>query len=333
MGFLDKIKESAKDATGIGLSAQEQYARAYEKGVFLQPPDYSSAAKHFATASDKFNKEANQEMVQRARANAMLYQLISSRDCSDLAEVIQALEPVPEIEQIGSRDEMIPTAPLITELTAFQHEYRAETADESADKEAGYRDASNALMKLGASSLQIAEILQLSGPIDKAMLRVFYCGALADYFAALNVVMRSPAEAHDFLQKAATGFRQSKAKDWGETVDGYIEQVISKRYCWMCGREMQGKDIFYQYYPASTKEYHSSIIESLKQDSGMIDIADSVTLCTVCGSAIELQADQYATMRVEELKEWIEPILESHQEALENHDRRLDSLEDAAHTH
>ena len=40
MGFLDKVK----DATGIGLSADEQYRRAYEKGVFLQPPDYSAAS-------------------------------------------------------------------------------------------------------------------------------------------------------------------------------------------------------------------------------------------------------------------------------------------------
>jgi len=325
MGFLDKMKGLGKEM-GIGLSAQEQYRRAYEKGVLLQPPDYSSAAKHFATASEKFLEEGNQSMAQHAQANAALYGLISSRDHSGISEVIQALEPVADIERIGSQDETIQTAPLIAELTALQYEHQAELSDSNANKKAEYAKAADGFMKLGTSPLQVAERLQLKGPVDKAMLRAFYCGALSDYYSALSVVMASPTQAHDFLQKAAAEFRQAMVTDWPKTVDDYIKQVSSKSHCWMCGREMQGRDLFYRYYPARTEEFHTHLLESSNEDLRMIDTPGNVTVCTVCGSAIENQADRYATMRANEVREWVTPILQAHNE-------RLRALESMAHRH
>jgi len=332
MGLLDKMKGLGKEM-GIGLSAQEQYLRAYEKGVLLQPPNYSSAAKHFATASEKFLKEGNQNMAQRARANAALYGLISSRDLSAIPEVIQVLEPVPEIERIGSRDEMIQTASLIAELTVLQWEYQAELSDSNANKKAEYTKAADGFMKLGTSPLQVAERLQVKGPTDKAMLRAFYCGALSDYYAALSVVMASPTQAHDFLQKAAAQFRQAMVTDWSKTVDEYIKQVSSKSHCWMCGREMQGRDLFYRYYPARTEEFHTHLLESSNEDLRMVDTPGNVTICTVCGSAVENQADRYATMRANEVREWAAAIFENHNKRINELVEAVNRLNQVAHTH
>ncbi len=71
-GVLSKMKDLGKEM-GIGLNAQEQYYKAYEKGILLQPPDYPSAVKHFLAAKEKFIQEGNQAMAQHAQANAALY--------------------------------------------------------------------------------------------------------------------------------------------------------------------------------------------------------------------------------------------------------------------
>ncbi len=332
MGILDNVKKSAKDMTGLGLSPKEHYERAYEKGVLLQPPAYDSAVKEFNAAREGFEKEGNTKGAQRARANSALYKLISMKDYPSIVESIAALEPIPEVENIGSRDK-IPTDALIIELTAIKHEYQAEASSELFQKKEEYSKASDVIMKLGANPLTITEKINLKGPVDKGLMRSYYYGAMSDYFAALSEVAESPANAHDCLDRSIAKFTQAQTAPWVEKVKMLREDIQAKRCCWMCGREMQGKDIYYQYYPAATKPYHSHVLTNLKQDPNMIDLADNVTLCTVCGSAIELQADKYAKMRVEELRKWVTPILESHRDTLEAHEKRLRAIENAAHRH
>lgn len=45
MSLLDKMRQNIKESTGYGLKANEQYQRAYEKGVFIK--DYSAAIENF----------------------------------------------------------------------------------------------------------------------------------------------------------------------------------------------------------------------------------------------------------------------------------------------
>ncbi|MCX5753119.1 MAG: hypothetical protein NTW97_05670 [Candidatus Krumholzibacteria bacterium] len=333
MGFLDKMKESVKDATGIGLNAQQQYERAYQKGVLLQPPKYQDAIKEFHSATEKFLKDGNKAMADRATANACLYQLVVNPDRESLAKAIQALEGIPEIERIGSQKDMMATPPLITELNAIGEELSARDADDGADKIAKFRKAGDTFMKLGSSPFQFVDKFSTEGPLDKAMNRSIYCMALADYHEGLCLVMESPTRAHDFMQKASIEFRQSMTNDWAEKTGAYVERIKSKRHCWMCSREMQGKDIFYKYYPAKSEKYHHQLVQDLKQDHGMIDSPNSVTLCTICGSSIENQADHYAVMRAQEVKDWVEPILAEYQKVLQNHHERLKDLEAVAHRH
>jgi len=333
MAVFENIKKSAKDMTGLGLSPLEHFNRAYEKGVFLQPPNYNSAIKEFNAASQGFKKEGKTKSAKIALANAALYTLVNNKDHSAVVEAIKSLESLTEIHRIGSRDAKIPTDTLITELTALQYEYQAEAATETMIKKEEYSKASDTIMKLGMNQLNIIDCVNSSGPVDKALMRSYYYGALSDYYAALTEVAESPENAHDFLDKSIQKFIQAQTTPWVEKVKDIREGISSKRFCWMCGREMQGKDIYYQHYPTVTKPYHLHILEKLKQDEKMLEIPNNVTLCTVCGSAIELQADRYATMRVEELRAWVTPILEDHRVAIEALIKRVASLESVAHQH
>jgi len=331
MGIFDKIKDSAKDMTGLGLNAQEQYDRAWAKGVLLN--DFKSAAQNFTTAAEKFSKEGKSDMARRAMANAALYKLIGTGDRSGIPEAVKALGSIPEMEQIGTRQETIKTDPLVQELMAIMYEHQADSTSDPADRRTQYKKAYEIFIKMGRVQLPISEKLHAEGPVDKATNRAFYCDALSDYYAGRATVLVSPQEANNCFEGARQKFRQAGATDWATKTEDIIKDVKAKRHCWICGREMQGKDIFFRYYPAEIHEYHKSLLETLKQDAHMIDTPGSVTVCTACGSTIENQADLYATKRMEELKEWVTPILAKHWEAIEILDRRLRDVERAKHSH
>lgn len=329
MGFLDKVK----DVTGVGLGATEQYARAFEKGVFLQPPDYSAASKHFLTASEKFEKEANPGMAKRARLNSLLYDLIKTKSNNLVIPLIKALNGVSEVERIGSQKDLIPTEPLLVELKSYEFEFQALSKDNFNERSELFKSAGDTLITLGTGPLYFAEYLNLDGPLNRAMTRSAYYIAMSDYYMALTTIDHSPEDAHDYLQKAAVGFNQAEDKEWTAKSHIYVTKVGSKRHCWMCNREMTGEDFYYSYYPANVKPYHKKMIESLKQDSGMIDEKGKVSICTVCGSAIENQADIYAQKRVNELKEWVEPILDNIRSSIVNLANRVENLEKYSHKH
>ena len=341
MGWLDNIKQKTdtakkigKDAVkgaGVGLDAQEQYHWAYQKGVFIK--NYGSAAKDFDKAWKKFQEENNSEMALRAQANSALYAVLNSKDRSCLNDLIIKLETLPEIEQIGTETTIVLTGPLVAELKASLLEYQAEQAQSTSEKKQLYSQASDLLMELGTETLSFADKLGTSGPMDKALLRAYYYGALSDYYGALTEAMVSPAHAHDYFQKSAVRFRQAGATDWSAKVEGCLDQIKMKRHCWMCGREMQGRNIYYQYYPASTTMYHKKSLEVSGDDISMLDTENCITLCTVCGSAIEKQADIYALKRADEVREWVTPILQNYEKVLDNHASRLRNLESHSHTH
>jgi hypothetical protein len=332
MGFMDRLKANVKDISGVGLDADEQFDRAYKRGVFLQPPDYSSAIDSFISASEKYHKDGNQLMASRSNANAALYHLVESEDPAELSETIEAMGDLAEIEKIGSQREMVPTAPLITEMKALIHEFAATNASATSSKFEEYQNAGNTLAQLGNSPLEFSERFKFPGPHDNAMVRGLYNLGLSDYHKALSVVMKSPSEAHNLMQKAAGQFQQVRISsvdahlgEWESTTQTYLDRIQLKRHCWLCSREMQGSGVFFDYYPAKIEEYHVQILEELQEDSGMLENGKLV-LCTVCGSAIEKQADRYARHRTEELKKWASEILT-------NHGSRLDKLEHHAQNH
>lgn len=322
MGFLDKIK----DVTGIGLAASEQYKRAYEKGVFLQPPDYNKAAEHFATAQEKFTKEGNMAMAQRAAANALLYQFKAAPDAALLPRLSSALQAVSEIERLGSDKEMVPTGPLVAEIDALL----IELAAEHEKKSTGFNDASRKYQQMGSAQLLFAPLLKLQGPVDSAMDRCFYCLASAHVLDANHAMTESPERACDLFQKAVVAFNQGKTKDRADQIQGILTQARTKRHCWMCDREVQGANTYFFSYPAAVKPYHAGLVQSLQQDVGMVDAEkETVVLCSVCGTAVEKQADRYALRRMEELREELRPVLQKMQSEINDHQAQINRLVDA----
>ena len=326
MGLMDKIGKGLKDATGIGLSADEQYKRAYEKGVFMK--DLDSAASNFFKAAEKFEKDGNPERAARAKANAAVYSLVNSKSTEDIADTIVTLKEVSEIEQLWTDKETADPKMWIGELSAYQAELTADGSDDFGEKKAQYKSGADSLLTLGTAPLTFAEILGVEGPREKALTRSYYYSGLSDYYDAHMLVYSVPSDAESAMQKALMRFKQTNESDMCTNVEALLNKIKAKRHCWMCGREMQAEEFHYNYYPADVSDYHKSRIKAGNEDSGMLDRDDSVTICSVCGTAIEKQADRYATARANEVREWASEKFDQVSSKLNNLENRLSRVED-----
>jgi hypothetical protein len=331
MGFLDKMKQGIKDATGLGLDVQEQYKRAYEKGVLVK--DYDAAVKNFLKAADKAQEAGDEETMKHARANAAVYKLLSDHTLGDLRAAIEALGVVPEIEQINTDQESVPTAPWIAELSALEAEVVAFDEEDFAAKRDGFAKAAELYMKVGSAPLAFVDRFREDGPKEKAMERSYYASAYADYIGAQLAAFTAPQSAEDSLHKASMKFRQAKADDGAQMSDEFLEKMKAKRHCWMCGREMQGNETHYYYYPTVSHPYQKELLKSTNDDVGMLDRDGMVTICTVCGNAIEAQADRYAKIRADEVREWAVGQFQRVDSQLSSIESRLSRVESMAHRH
>ena len=65
----------------------------------------------------------------------------------------------------------------------------------------------------------------------------------------------------------------------------------------------------------------------------MTDRQGMVTICSVCGTAIETQADRYAQVRANEVRTWAEAALEEQSQHIRSLEARVGALERVAHSH
>ena len=329
MSFLGKLK----DVSGIGLNAEEQFRRAYEKGVFLQPPDYDGAIKWFTESAKNFSKEGKTDRADRANASAALYRLIAQHSRDLIGPTIDALRKLPEIERPGSQTETVPTSQMIAELSGLEIEHQAESVADPKEKATRYKQAADLFMPNGSRELLFADKLSYPGPTDSFTKRAFYCMAASDLHSAEAVIYEFPDQALDFFQRSVSLYRQAQQSQQEAEITSRIQRVQTKRHCWMCNREMQGNGLFYRYYPAGVAPYHRHLVNQLKQDTGMVETDGAVTLCTVCGTAIEQQADAYALLRSKEVREWAVPIFDSHAAAINTLQEAVRELQRHSHSH
>ena len=331
----DNKIQPIKEVTNIGLSSEDEYRHAYEKGVHCR--DYRVAVNNFEKAAEGFEKNNDLEMASIARANSAIYTLLMRRDWTSLDNAIIFLEPLngKEIEQIGSNTKQIETRFLISELKALLLEHRAMEMSTNEEKARAYSEARKLLLELANSSergLSFVDVMDVPGPKDSASSRADYYGGFSDYYMALNTMLVSPGEAYEYFEKSARKFKDSGFD--GELlseIEGYVGRMKKRRHCWICGREMQGLDIFYKHYPAKSGEYYRSLIRSSSEDIGMLDTDGKVTLCTLCGSVIEMQSQAYAEAYEDRIHKWAAPLIEEHEKLIKEHSQLLDQLKEAYH--
>lgn len=326
MGLFDKMVKSAKNVTGLGLNAQEEYERAYAKGVLLSPPNYNAAVKNFRDAMVKFREEGNTVMSMRAEANHHLYDLVRSEDPGKIDDVLKSLDQVPEIERLGSDREMIRTDILRSELEGIRLELRGRKTEDLMDRIDLYMQASDLYFKTRKEGFHLIEIMKFKGPIDDRVSRAYYLKAMSSYYQGLVHIATSPDRTQSLFQRALMEFKQSKFHEMDDRLEEDISKLSKRRQCWICGREMQGESYNYEYYPADVSDYTKGVVEKLEQDPGMVEREGHVTVCMPCSTMVEKQADRYATMRSGEVRDWAEVRFSQMQSEIDSLRREVNSV-------
>jgi len=327
MALFDRLKRM----TGLGLSSDETYNRAFEKGVLAG--NFSQAAELFSKSAEKFQKDGNQDGYNRAMANHWLYlYVVGSQGQQGAGEQIRILDQaigslgnLNEIEKVGSQTEMVPASLVVEELSGKKYELLAQQETALDVKSDYHAKAAEHFGKLGESIFVTSQ--------QSARKLYYYHTGSSIFHKALVEAQMHPDTAVEHLQEAYSNFQLGEAS--GEATQA---QILSRKFattevCWVCGRKVQGKDLHFQYYEAQITPYYRSVVQSEPYEKQVELSNEGLPLCTTCGSMFNELADSHARRRAnevrEELTELINSLVAELREVLENHNRRINELVDA----
>lgn len=280
-----------KQTIGVGLSEDELYNRAYEKGVLLK--DFHKAASFFTDAAKKATERGNQALAVRAHANALLYGYLAGGQTTVLQGLIQALKELPEIECIGLQHETMPTAPLNAELDCRMVEA---SIAQAMDDVVRLRD----LHKLAASKFQAIMRNPLltyeyvksgNGHDERTDERYFFHEGMFQFYEAMTRKDRDPAAAADDLSLALQAFRRCNDQNRINQVQMLLDNWRVVRTCWVCHREVQGADLHFSLCRAVLTPYTKGLLDTLNQDpyTAQLEMM-KIVVCTPCGSMMYYKA-------------------------------------------
>lgn len=330
MGLMDSLKK----ASGLGLTPDEHYQRAYEKGVLLGPEHYGKAVELFEIAARKANENGNAQLEARARANAAFYGFVTTGSNQHLAVLKDALRSVPEIEEIGSRTNMLSSEPLIAEIEARLTEQSAAGNGAPAVLARQHAECANAFRKLLGVSLVTYRYHSPDSHRATGDERFFYHQGLSFRHEAFQHALVDPEVAAEKMVKALSSFRQCGNEALAADAEGWVKNLRLQRTCWMCHREFQGFKLHFDLYAARVSSYAGTVVTRLGQDAFTLDgQAGTVVLCTLCASGITNIADGVAEQLVDALRDEVAQRLSDHERTMAAMLSRIQQLESASHRH
>lgn len=301
MGMMDGLKK----ATGVGLTHQEHYQRAFEKGVLLGPEKFLEAASMFDAAAQKAAAMGDPLLQTRAVANASLYRFIATGDRGALPDLRNALSQLADIEQIGTRNQMMPAPPVLAEVDARLAEYHIEQIPESDHRArcAAHMQTAQAFKGFFTSPLLTYRWQHSDAHMETAQSRFFLHTGLASWHEAKAAALTDPEAAAEHMAKALNAFRQCNDEQWVNETQAGLSGLRARRTCYVCHREMQGANVHFKRASSTTHPYSKFVLEGLGQDSASLDVERSeIILCTPCATAMEYVADRFAQQRALEVR-------------------------------
>jgi len=323
MSFVDKVK----GATGLGLTPDEAYHRAYEKGVLLGK--YEAASEMFGSAAEKFEQMGHSQRAHQARANQFLYDFAVKKDQLLIDQILPHLKALHEIEELGSETERVSATELAAELEARKFENAAFASGQKPQEALHFHNkAADLFQSILKARLKTYKMLPAEDHNDTAEERFFLHRGQAAFYQAILVQDADPVAATERLNEAALAFRRAKDETLRSKMEGIATNLRIKRTCWFCHREMQGLGLNINYYKAAITRYGSDLLAELGQDSTTIDhLRQVVAVCLPCATMIQHQADELARARTEQLRAEMNARVSEIASAINDLSSRVRSLE------
>jgi len=283
-----------KDAA---TKAQEEFTRAYDKGVNLGPQKWQDASTSFTDAAKHFAEAGNPQRSNEATALAWLFYALVHNDPASWYNCSEAMSKIGDTQiNIGFAASSVAIA---SQAKVIQLDMLTTSGINSDSQDTSRVEALKSLaqryLELTGEDLVVWKLMKAE--LDPQR-RAYYLLGLATLVQANNLMDSDPRKAVSLLSESATQFEMAGVDPMNLRAITKAKRDNASRVakCWFCGREVQGMGTHYVLLQATVSNYTKQKYGSEIPQS--IDGAH-VVACESCSSSIRMVADAFARMYYE----------------------------------
>ena len=304
-----------KDAA---TKAEEEFKRAYDKGVNLGPEKWQDASSSFSDAARHFAEAGNPQKSNEALALATLFYALVHPDAESWRNCGEAMARIGNIQiNVGFSAS---SAAIALQARVMQEDIAATGAINSDSKDisrvGALKNLAQRYLELTGEDLVVWKLMKAE--VDPQR-RAYYLLGLATLVEANSFTDSDPRKAVSLLSESATQFEMAGVDPMNLRAITKVKRDNASRIakCWFCGREVQGMGTHYVLLQAVVSSYTKQ-----RYGSGVPQSIDGeyIVACESCSSSIRTVADVIARIYYERA------IAEIH-EIAQRLDARMNSLE------
>ena len=318
--MLDKLRK----ATGLGLSADEKYERAFDNGVLLR--QNRAAIDLFEAARSDAEKRGAQPLAKRAEANKLLYTFIENRDLHALGRLMPVLAEIEEIEAPGSKSDFIRASDLRQEIEARLAHQAIRNQQWGADPIAAHQAAAALFQRLFGRKFVLLPYHWPSPGLETPERLFFYHSAEAAYLQSHDVWKESPDRCGELLTRAISYYQQAGHDRITPELTDFRDRLRRRQTCFLTHLRLQGEGLHYRRYRVPLEPYVLAQIEEQGRKEGNVDSDRSeVVISALVAALIEEVAANRAKLMIDAYHEQVSSRLNSlsaRLNALENQGNR-----------
>jgi hypothetical protein len=274
--------------------ADDEFQKAYEKGVNLGRLYWSTAVTHFQTAATHYTEAGNSQKANEAKGLALLFSALGSKSPELWGQVGTAMTACGGAQlNVGfpaNSDDLTKEAIVLCKEYQIMAQFTPESAN--ATQVTDLRDLAQKYLELIGSDLIV---WKLTGQTIDPQKRAYYLLGLASLVEANSVIYSDPKKSASLLSEAVAQLDLA-GDDYRNVRPGILqerENAIQIGKCWFCGREVQGLTYHFVALRADITGYTRSLYGAEMPATMQ---GDSVLACMPCYSAVKNVADQIASM-------------------------------------
>ncbi len=311
-----------KSPTG---KADDEFQKAYEKGVNLGRDKWPTAVDHFTEASKHYAEAGDQQKANEASALALLFTALNARNPQLWSQVNKAMAAAGNVQlNVGfpaSSSDLEKESLVFSKDLLVMGQFSPQLTGQ--DKAADLRDLAQKYLELVGSDLIIWKLMNQT--IDPQR-RAYYLLGLASLVEANTTIDTDPKKSASLLSNAVAQLDLA-GEDYKNVRPGTLQEMQNATKmgkCWFCGREVQGLTFHYYSLKADVSgymknKYGTEIPPSME--------GQNVMACKACYSTLKYVADQIAEMYFERAMQEVRTL----SERVSDLERRVSSLESRVH--
>ena len=274
--------------------ADNEFQKAYEKGVNLGRNSWPVAIEHFTEASKHYGEAGDTQKANEASALALLFTALNGRSPELWAKVSAAMGAAGDVQlNVGfpaSSQDLEKEALVLSEDLVILGQFSPQLSGQ--DKVSDLRDLAQKYLELVGSDLII---WKLSNQTIDPQRRAYYLLGLASLVEANTTMDTDPKKSAALLSDAVAQLDLA-GEDYKNVRPGTLQEMQNATKmgrCWFCGREVQG--LTYHYFALKADvtgymkaKYGAELPQAME--------GQNVLACKACYSSVKYVADETASM-------------------------------------